>query len=154
MTKTILIDKATMMEEVRRLVAQGKTVSLTVKGYSMNPFMANMRDVITLGPWKDEQICKGCVALVKDTRGNYLIHRIIRRDGDLVTLMGDGNVAQTETATMDNVIAIMYEIRRKGRSYTADSRTWRIYSWIWDKLTPVRRYPLGIWRRLHKQVPL
>lgn len=143
-----------MMEEVRRLVSEGKTVTLTVKGYSMNPFMSNMRDVITLGAWKDSQLCKGCVALVRDTRGNYLIHRIIKREGNLVTLMGDGNIGQTETATLDNVIAIMYSIQRKGRIYTTDSFTWKAYSWIWDKLTPVRRYPLWLWRKTHKQIPL
>ena len=143
-----------MMEEVRRLVSEGKTVTLTVKGYSMNPFMSNMRDVITLGAWKDSQLCKGCVALVRDTRGNYLIHRIIKREGNLVTLMGDGNIGQTETATLDNVIAIMYSIQRKGRTYTTASFICKAYSWIWDERTPVRRYPLWLWRKTHKQIPL
>lgn len=154
MGKTILKDKALMMEQIRTLVAEGKTVSLTVKGWSMNPFLSNMRDTITLGPWEDSQIRKGCVALVRDLRGNYLIHRIIKRDGNMVTLMGDGNVAQTEKATLDNVIAIMYEIDRKGRKYTPESFVWKAYSWIWDKLTPVRRYPLWLWRHMVRQIPL
>lgn len=154
MSRTIVKDKAMMMEQIRSLIAEGKTVTLTVKGWSMNPFLSNMRDCITLGPWEDSQIRKGCVALVLDTRGNYLIHRIIRREGNIVTLMGDGNVAQTEQATLGNVIAIMYEVERKGRKYTPESFVWRTYSWIWDKLTPVRRYPLWLWRHLVKQVPL
>ncbi len=154
MSRTIVKDKAMMMEQIRSLVAEGKTVTLTVKGWSMNPFLSNMRDSITLGPWEDRQIRKGCVALVLDTKGNYLIHRIIRRKGNIVTLMGDGNVAQTEQATLENVIAIMYEVERKGRKYTPKSFVWRTYSWIWDKLTPVRRYPLWLWRHLVSQVPL
>ena len=68
--------------------------------------------------------------------------------------MGDGNIGQTETATLDNVIAIMYSIQRKGRTYTTDSFIWKAYSWIWEKLTPVRRYPLWLWRKTHKQIPL
>lgn len=148
MTKTILKDKSLMMEEVRRLIAEGKTVSITVKGNSMNPFIVHLRDRMTLGPWKDQDIRKGTVALVKDTRGNYVIHRIIRRDEKTVTLLGDGNLGLYETASFDNIIAIMYSIDRKGRTWSRDSFIWRVYSWLWMLLTPVRRYPLAIWRRL------
>ena len=136
------------MEEIRTLVSEGKTVSLTVKGNSMNPFIVNLRDQITIGPWKDEDIRKGCVALVKDIRGNYLIHRIIRRDKETVTLIGDGNVGLYETATMDNIIGILYSISRKGKVWSTDSKVWRLYSWFWMLLLPIRRWPLGLWRRL------
>lgn len=146
--KTIVKDKAMMMEEIRGLISEGRTVSLTVKGNSMNPFLVSMRDQMTLGPWKDEDIRKGCVALVKDTRGNHIIHRIIKREGSKVILLGDGNIAQTETATMDNIIGIMYSMDRKGKTWTSEDRLWKLYSWIWMKLTPVRRWPLGLWRRL------
>ncbi len=146
--KTIIKDKAIMMEEIRGLISEGRTVSLTVKGNSMNPFMVNLRDQITLGPWKDEDLRKGCVALVKDNRGNHLIHRIVKRDEKTVTLLGDGNLNYYETATLDNVIGIMYSIRRKGREWSSKSLVWRLYSWFWMLLTPVRRWPLGLWRRL------
>ena len=150
MAKTLIKDKAVMMEEIRTLISEGRTVSLTVKGNSMNPFMVHLRDQITLGPWKDEDIRKGTVALVKDNRGNYLIHRIIKRDEDSVTLLGDGNIAMTETANLENIIGIMYSITRKGRSYSSQSATWRFYSWLWDILTPLRRWPLGLWRKLNR----
>ena len=137
-----------MMEEIRTLVSEGKTVTLTVKGNSMNPFIVHLRDRMTIGPWKDEDIRKGTVALVKDTRGNYVIHRIIRREEDSVTLLGDGNVGFTETATLDNIIGIMHNIDRKGRIWTSESAMWRLYSWFWMTLTPLRRYPLALWRKL------
>ena len=68
-----------------------------------------------------------------------------------MTLLGDGNIGMTETATLDNVIGIMYALTRKGRTYTPKSLSWRIYSAIWAILTPIRRYPLGLWRRIHPQ---
>ena len=150
MAKTITKDKAIMMEEIRTLISEGKTVSLTVKGNSMNPFIVHLRDQIVLGPWKDKDIKKGTVALVKDNRGNYLIHRIIRRNEKTVTLLGDGNVNMTETATFDNIIGIMLSITRKGKEVKADSLKWRFYSWWWRVLTPIRRYALGLWRRLNR----
>lgn len=148
MTKTIVKDKGLMMEEIRTLVSEGKTVTLTVKGNSMNPFIVHLRDRMTIGPWKDEDIRKGTVALVKDTRGSYVIHRIIKRDKDRVVLLGDGNIGFTETATLDNVIGIMHNINRKGRIWTPQSTLWRLYSWFWMTLTPLRRYPLALWRKL------
>ena len=150
MAKTIIKDKAIMMEEIRTLISEGKTVSLTVKGNSMNPFMVHLRDQITLGPWKDEDIKAGTVALVRDIRGNYLIHRIIRRNENTVTLLGDGNIAMTETATFDNIIGIMYSITSKGRTWKSDGLLWKTYSWLWKILTPRRHYPLYIWRRLNR----
>lgn len=151
MIKTITIDKAVMMEEIRKMISEGKTVTITLKGNSMNPFIVHLRDQMTLGPWKDEDIRKGTVALVRDIHGNHLIHRIIKREGNKVTLLGDGNIGMTETATIDNVIGIMHTLTRKGRTYTPKSLTWRIYSAIWAFLTPVRRYPLSLWRRIHPQ---
>lgn len=148
MTKTIVKDKGLMMEEIRTLVSEGKTVTLTVKGNSMNPFIVHLRDRMTIGPWKDEDIRKGTVALVKDTRGSYVIHRIIKRDKDRVVLLGDGNIGFTETATLENVIGIMHNIDRKGRIWTPQSTLWRLYSWFWMTLTPLRRYPLALWRKL------
>lgn len=145
---TLVKDKALMMEEIRKLISEGRTVSLTVKGNSMNPFLVSLRDQMTLGPWKDEDIRRGCVALVKDIRGNYLIHRIIARDGDTVTLIGDGNVGLYEKAITDEIIGIMYSITRKGKVWKADDRMWKLYSWFWMLILPVRRWPLGLWRRI------
>lgn len=138
-----------MMEEIKVLISEGKKVTITVKGNSMNPFFVHLRDQITLGPWKDEDIRKGTVALVKDTRGNYIIHRIIKREGNMVTLIGDGNIGLTETATLENIIGIMYSITRKCRTHSSQGKIWRCYSWLWMTLLPVRRWPLGLWRKLN-----
>ena len=134
------------------MISEGKTVSLTVKGNSMNPFMVHLRDQITLGPWNEADIRPGTVALVKDIRGTYLIHRIIKVDEKTVTLLGDGNIRMTETATYDNIIGIMYSITRKGHEYSVNSPTWRMYSLFWKILTPVRRWPLGLWRRMNRSL--
>ena len=152
---SILIkDQGSIMEEISRLISEGKTVSITAKGYSMNPFIMHMRDQITLGPWKDEQIRSGAVVLAKDLKGRFIVHRIIRTDGDTITLMGDGNIGLTETAMRQDVIGLMYSVTKKGRTYSVKSLRWRLYSWFWKILTPVRRYPLALWRRTHRQQPL
>lgn len=143
-----------MMKEIAKLISEGKTVSITAKGYSMNPFIMHLRDQITLGPWADDQIKKGAVVLVRDVRGCFLIHRIIKREGDMITLMGDGNIGIIETAHVKNIIGLMHAVTKKGRTYSVKSLRWRLYSWFWKILTPMRRYPLALWRRMNPQQPL
>lgn len=149
MIRTKTIDKGLMSEEIRVLISEGHSVSITVRGNSMNPLIVDRRDKMTLGPWKDTDLHRGCVAFVRDSRGEYLIHRIIRREGDILTLLGDGNINMTETADVKDVIGIMHSIERKGRTITSDSLLWKAYSWIWMTLEPVRRWPLGLWRKLN-----
>lgn len=151
---TIIKEQGVMMQEISRLISEGKTISISAKGYSMNPFIVHMKDQITLGSWTDDQIKKGAVVLVKDVRGCYIIHRIIKRDGNVLTLMGDGNIGIIETAYVEDIIALMHAVIKKGRTYSVNSLSWRLYSWFWKLLTPVRRYPLAVWRRLHPQQPL
>lgn len=148
MAKKMVIEKAVMMEEIRGMVSEGLSVTISVKGNSMNPFIVDGRDQITLGPFKEGELRRGCVALVRDVRGEYLVHRIISREGDTVILLGDGNLCMTEKALVSEVIAIVRSIERKGRSISTDSFIWRAYSWIWMALKPVRKWPLGLWRRL------
>jgi hypothetical protein len=154
MSKQITINKEQMFEEISKLIAEGKTVTLLTKGYSMNPFLFHMRDQITLGPWTDSDIRRGTVAFVRDLRGNILIHRIIKREDNIITLEGDGNIGQTEKATLDGIAGIMHSVTRKNRIYTSKSLVWRTYSWIWMALRPLRLYPLVLWRKLNPQPPL
>ena len=151
---TIVKEQTVMMEEISRLISEGKTVSISAKGYSMNPFIMHLRDQIVLGPWTDADIKKGAVVLVKDTRGCFIVHRIIKIEGDMITLRGDGNIGLTEKAYVKDIIALMHAVTKKGRTYSVKSLRWRLYSWFWKLLTPVRRYPLAVWRRLHPQQPL
>ena len=143
-----------MMTEIAKLISEGRTVTITAKGYSMNPFIVHMEDQITLGPWKDKDIRRGAVALVKDVRGNYLIHRIIKRKGNRILLMGDGHLGIRENAFTENIIGLMTSVTKKGRSYPVTGPVWRLYSFIWTLLRHVRRYPLALWRRMHPQQPL
>ena len=150
----IVKDQATIMAEIVKLISEGHTVTITAKGYSMNPFIVHMKDEITLGPWEDHMIRKGAVVLVKDNRGMFVLHRIISRKGDQIRLMGDGNIGITEDASTKNIIGLMTAVTKKRRTYKTESLTWRLYSWFWQLITPIKRYPLALWRKLHPQQPL
>jgi hypothetical protein len=96
MSKQILINKEDIFKEISTIIAEGKAVTLTANGYSMNPFLFHLRDQITLGPWTDSDIRPGAVALVRDIKGNIVLHRIVSRKGNEIILEGDGNICQQE----------------------------------------------------------
>lgn len=51
-----IIPNEVLLPEVARLISEGHTVTLTVRGNSMNPFLVDRRDRIILGPFTDDDL--------------------------------------------------------------------------------------------------
>ena len=62
---------------------------------------------------------------------------------------GDGNIG-TEHCQLSDVKGAVIGFYRKGREKLdrTDGNKWKIYSWIWTHLFPIRRYLLGFYRRI------
>ena len=128
------------------LVNEGMRVTFPVKGYSMLPFIIGSRESVDLV--KPEQIKVGDVVLAWVENCRYVIHRIIRIDGDLVTLMGDGNIAGVEHCLLKDVAAKAINVVTPGGKHHPLYNPWRIKaSHLWWRLLPVRRWILAIYRR-------
>lgn len=137
-----------LLPEVARLIEEGHTVTITVRGNSMNPFLVDRRDRVTLRGFTPDDLQPGACVLARDTTGGIVFHRIIRRNSNALTLQGDGNLAQTEETTVAQVMGIMTEAIRKEKPYSAHSTTWKRYSHWWIKIKPLRRWLLAIFRRI------
>lgn len=143
-----VIDNGILLSEVQKLISEGHSVTLSVKGASMSPFMVHLRDKATIGPFdKNALKTRDCV-LAKVENGNFVLHRIIRRDGNTLILKGDGNIRGCERCDVDDVLGLMTAVIRKGKTVSMTSFTWKAYSRIWVFLDPVRRWLLAVWRRL------
>ncbi|MBQ7459541.1 MAG: S24/S26 family peptidase [Bacteroidales bacterium] len=125
-----------LLEEVGALLGEGREVAFTPKGTSMLPFIRGGKDTVTLK--KLEQVEVGDIVLVRLADERYVLHRVIGIDGDALLLMGDGNVYGTESCTLANVMGTVVLINKHKPSRGR----------IWRWLKPVRRYLLGIYRRL------
>lgn len=148
MIRKEVIENNILLPEVGKLVSEGHTVTLSVKGASMSPFIVHLRDKAVLGPFSPDDLKKGDCVLAKVEGGSYVLHRIIRREGDRLILKGDGNIQGCERCRTDDVQAILVSIIRKGREVSTSSLLWGTYSRIWMILDPVRRWLLAVWRRL------
>lgn len=131
------IPNAILLPEVVRLINEGHTVTLPLKGNSMRPFLVHMRDKAYLTAIND--LCVGQPVLAETAPGHYVLHRIVALEGDNITLRGDGNIG-TEHCRRSDVKALAAGFFRKGRTKPdfITSRKWRLYSWFWTRLLPFR----------------
>lgn len=143
----IQLDNALFLPQVVLLLNEGHTVTINLKGYSMRPFLENGRDKALLT--KPVNPVVGDPVLAEVSPGRFVLHRIVRIDGDKVTLRGDGNIG-VEHCHRKDISGAVIGFYRKGRKKIdrTDGRKWRAYSWIWMRLFPVRGYLLAVYRRL------
>ena len=137
-----------VLEELKQV--PDKTAVINLRGNSMRPFLKNERDkavlVLPKGPCQ-----KGDAVLAEVSPKHFVLHRIVDIDGDKITLRGDGNLGDEHCLTSD-IRAKAVGFLRKGRT-TPDlttGRKWRLYSWFWTRLYPIRRYLLFA---LHPHIP-
>ena len=135
------------LPEVIKLLENGHTVTIRLKGYSMRPFLENNRDKGLLECVSNPQV--NDVVLAETAPRHYVLHRIIKIEGDVVTLRGDGNL-NNEICRLCDIKGKAIGFYRKGRETldSTDGRKWKVYSWIWVRLFPVRRYLLAFYRRI------
>jgi hypothetical protein len=111
----------------------------------MRPFIEDGRDKLVLG--RADSIAEGDVVLAEVSEGCFVCHRVDKVAGGMVTMRGDGNVVGTEVFPEEKVRAKLIQVIRNGKTYTlTTSRAWKLYSAIWPRLLPVRRYLLAFYR--------
>lgn len=136
-----LVSNGILLGEVSRMLAEGKSVILKTKGYSMLPFIHGGFDSVRMS--RHDDVSVGDVVLARIVPDHYLIHRVFSIDGDAVTLMGDGNLKGKEYCSLSDVLGTVDAIVSPGgrERKVADGRMWR-----W--LLPVRRYLVAFHRRI------
>lgn len=132
-------DNSARMEQ---LLAEGKQVQLTPVGNSMLPFIHGEVDSVVLR--RPASLRVGDIALAL-YQGRYVLHRVIRVEGDTVVMMGDGIVKETEKVEKSAVLAIVIEIVKANGRHRKPTR-----GRLWRFLLPVRRYLLKGMRKWNK----
>ncbi len=145
--KEKLFPNAQLIPAIVKLLDEGHSVTLPLHGYSMRPFLEDGRDKALLVKARFPKV--GAPVLAEVGQGNFVLHRIVMITGDDVVLRGDGNL-NTEQCKLHDVKGEAVGFYRKG-SNTLDKTCglkWRLYSFFWMALFPVRRYLLAAYRIL------
>lgn len=135
-----LIANDILIPEMAALLREGKKVQFTPSGVSMRPFIEGSRDSVILQT--KERYRVGDIVLMQ-MPSIYVLHRIIRTDGDHVTLQGDGNLRGEEHGEQSDILGYVTRI------YSPRGiRKMRTRGRVWHHLLPWRRYLLKIYRHL------
>ena len=135
--------------EVEQLISQGESVTITIKGNSMRPWLQNSKHKVIVKPLADSILQCGDIALFR-YKGKHILHRVVKIENDKITFSGDGNIGIKEHASKDDVIALVESIiTPSGRVIECNSNEWKTKSKLWLALPQfARRIILGILRRL------
>lgn len=145
---SIQIPNSLIIPQIIDLLNNGHTVTINLKGISMRPFLENNRDKAVLKK-ADADCLKVSDAVLAEIRNKtYVLHRIIKIEGQNVTLQGDGNLS-VEHCHINDIHGIATGFYRKNHTYLdrTGGLKWKAYSFVWMKLSPIRRYLLAIHRR-------
>ena len=132
-------------------IAEGRSVRFRSKGVSMYPLIRGDKDEILLSPCCHKDLAVMDVVLFR-YRGQHVLHRIVHREGDLLTLKGDGSYTAVEECAVDDVIGrVKAVIRPSGRVISTDSWKWKLPGGIWCRMGVLRK-PVLRFIQLTKQV--
>lgn len=132
--------------EVSQMLSEGKPYAIYVKGYSMRPFIEHTRDRVFLE--KRETYNVGDAVLAQIAPGHYVLHRIIEKQGDNLTLQGDGNVRGVELCKVQDVSGMVTQYIRPQRIIPADDLKLIRRIRLWRRLRPIRRYLLFVYKAI------
>lgn len=144
----VVVPNAILLGEVKSLLAEGKDVVIPTKGNSMLPFIRGDKDSVRLELRQD--VNPGDIVLAMLRPGHYVLHRVAARDGDRLTLHGDGNLRGNEVCTAGDVVGTATSIiRPSGKERDCTTRSSKRAAALWNGLPVlVRRVYLAINRRL------
>ena len=133
-----------LIPELARLLSEGKEVRFTPSGVSMRPFIEGDKDSVILEPVIDAPRRGDMILAQVQTlcgRQTYVLHRLVRIEGDTFVLQGDGNLGGEEYCKRGDIIGRVKRIESpRGRKKPIT----RGYLWFW--LKPVRKWLLKIYR--------
>ena len=143
----VILPNSVLLGGAEELLSEGRQVIIPTKGSSMLPFIHGEKDSVLLE--KKEKLAVDDIVLALVNGERYVLHRIWAIEGNMIVLMGDGNLVGKEQCSPTDICGTVVEIIRKnGRRIDVTSESFRRSSRFWKKLLPVRRYILAIYRRL------
>lgn len=107
------------LELLKTVVEGGHQFRMRAPGFSMHPFIRN-RDIITISPLPLKSPGPGdVVAFVRPDTGKLVVHRVVKRTGDLCLVKGDNCGDPDGFIPQISLLGIVTRIERHGRDVKA-----------------------------------
>ena len=121
------------------LVNQGESVSLTITGSSMTPFLVHGRDQIRFQK-PDRPLKRGDMAFFQRRNGDYIMHRVLRVSDDGYYFVGDGQQVIEGPIAPEQIFGRITQVCRKGKWIGPGNFWWDFFAGAWLTLLPCRPF--------------
>ena len=128
-----------MAEAIRAMLRDGGRVRLRVEGDSMLPWLRGGRDDVILVPAGNRRWGTGDIVLVRDPRGRFILHRVVRRADGRVWVLGDAQTRPEGPWSEAGVEALVDRVVLRGREIDMRSFPARVFATAWGAARPFRR---------------
>lgn len=138
MNKRVSLDEIAPL--IRETLESDGSVSFISSGTSMLPTLRNRKDTVTLVK-PHERLKKGDVPFYQRDDGRYVLHRVVYindKDGTYV-MRGDNQWTNEYNIRHDQIIGVLSEITRNGKTYSVNGRSYRFYTAMLPVVRLVRR---------------
>lgn len=102
------------------MLQSGRAVTFSPGGYSMLPMLQpNVNKVVIVPP--DRAVKKHDILLFKRTDGHLVLHRVVHRRGEMLTMCGDGQVELEPGIHTSQVLGVLKGFYQNGGAYVEPS---------------------------------
>lgn len=122
---------------IKEQLESGRTVVLPITGTSMLPLLVAGRDNVILTSVEKPNI--NDIIFYRRDNGQFVLHRIIGIDENGYILCGDNQWVKEYGIKDHNIIGIVTEINRNGKSFSINETKYVKYYKRWLKLFPIRK---------------
>lgn len=124
------------------LLREGKTVSISPKGYSMYPLLIPGTDRVIIAPLTGKRLKKGDIALFRRKESKLVLHRIVRVVKDTAGISfyfcGDNQKEIEGPVSETDIFGKVTFIEKKKMKFSVRNPLYVLSVFVWMILRPVR----------------
>lgn len=141
------------LEQLIPLLKEGHSVEIHPQGSSMFPLLTEGRDSVIIQALDGKVPKKGDILLYQRNSELLVLHRVCRARQEGYYFVGDNQTEVEGPLDSSQLLAIVTQIRRKGRLFSVKHPVYLVVSRAWLFVRPIRHFisrPIGtLWRALH-----
>jgi phage repressor protein C with HTH and peptisase S24 domain len=122
---------------IKEQLESGGKVKLPITGTSMLPLLVQGRDFVVLTTCNKAKI--NDIIFYRRDNGQFVLHRVIGIDESGYILCGDNQWVKEFGIQDKNIIGVVIEINRDGKSLDVNNTKYIKYYKRWLKLFPIRK---------------
>ena len=125
---------------IEETIKSGNQFSFCAFGISMLPFIRNGKDIVTLGPVKNE-LKANDIIFYRRPNGQFVLHRIVNVRSDKgYDLCGDNQYVIEKNVREEQIIAKLDRLEKNGKQIELSSFQAR----LWCRYLPLHRFFLHV----------